>query len=142
MRLLMDELVIQGKKDKQFIIDLNDPLQLRYELVRELKLSGSPKEEICTKFRYSRVMGHLYETAWDKNRWDGLKEKKKGPKRKPKRTEDLENRILAIRFKHPEKDMYEITDILTEEGYHISARSVARVLLEHGVALKKTKMKS
>jgi transposase len=67
---------------------------------------------------------------------------KTGSKRKSKRTEELENRILAIRFKHPEKDMYEITDILTEEGYHISARSVARVLSEHGVTLKKTKLKS
>jgi transposase len=38
--------------------------------------------------------------------------------------------------------MYEIKDILTEEGYHISARSVARVLSEHGVTLKKTKLKS
>ncbi len=110
--------------------------RLYYELVRELKLSGSPKEEICTKFGYSRVMGHLYETAWDNNRWDGLKDKKKGPKRKPKRTGELENKILAIRLKHPEKDMYEITDILTDEGHEISARSVARVLSEHGVTLK------
>jgi len=38
--------------------------------------------------------------------------------------------------------MYEIKDILTEEGYDISARSVARVLSEHGVTLKKTKLKS
>lgn len=52
MRLLMDELVIQGEKEKRFIIDFNDSLQLRYELVRELKLSGSPKEEICSKFGY------------------------------------------------------------------------------------------
>jgi transposase len=142
MRLLMDELVIQGEKEKRFIIDFNDSLQLRYELVRELKLSGSPKEEICSKFGYSRVMGHLYESAWDKSRWEGLKDKKKGPKRKPKRTGELENKILAIRLKHPEKDMYEITDILTVEGYDISARSVARVLSEHGVTLKKTKLKS
>ena len=41
-------------------------------------------------FLYSRVMGHLYETAWDK---------KKGPKRKSRRTEELEKRVLAIRFK-------------------------------------------
>ena len=65
---------------------------------------------------------------WDKNRWDGLKDKKKGPKSKSKRTEKLAKRVLAIRFKSPEKDMYEITDILTEECYNISARSVARVL--------------
>ena len=87
-------------------------------------------------------MGHLHETAWDKNRWDGLKEKKKGPKSKSKRNEKLEKRVLAIRFKSPEKDMYEITDILTEEGYNISARSVARVLSEHGVTLKKTRQKA
>jgi len=87
-------------------------------------------------------MGHLYEIAWDKNRWDGLKEKKKGPKSKSKRTEELEKRVLTIRFKSPEKDMYEITDILTEEGYNISARSIARVLSEHGVTLKKTRQKA
>jgi len=27
---------------------------------------------------YSRVMGHLYETAWDKHRWEWLKDKKEG----------------------------------------------------------------
>jgi len=135
-------IVIEGEKGKQFVIDLRDSLQRRYELIRELKLSGSPKEEICTKYGYSRVMGHLYETAWDKQRWEGLKDKKKGPKRKSRRTKELENRVLAIRFKSPEKDMYEITDILTEEGYGISARSVARVLSEHGVTLKKTKRKA
>jgi len=133
----MDEIVIEGKRGKQFVIDLNDPLQRKYELVRELKLSGSSKEKVCSKYRYSRIMGYLYETAWDRYRWDGLKEKKKGPGRKSKRTEKLEKRVLAIRFKSPEKDMYEITDILTDEGYTISARTVARVLSEHGVTLKK-----
>lgn len=138
----MDEIVIEGEKGKQFVIDLRDSLQRRYELVRELKLSGDPKEDICAQYEYSRVMGHLYETAWDKHRWGGLKDKKKGPKRKSKRTENVEKRILAIRFKTPEKDMYEITDILTEEGCKISARSVARVLSEHGVTLKKKRQKA
>jgi len=87
----VNEIVIEGNKGKKFVIDLSDSLQRRYELVRELKLSVSPKEDICAKYKYSRVMGHLYETAWDKNRWDELKEKKNGPKSKSKRTEKLEN---------------------------------------------------
>ena len=41
-------------------------------------------------------MGHLHETAWDKNKWDGLKDKKKGPKSKSKRTEKLEKRISRV----------------------------------------------
>ncbi|MDI6688711.1 MAG: hypothetical protein QME06_10885 [Desulfobacterales bacterium] len=138
----MNEIVIVGEKGKQFVIDLRDSLQRRYELVRELKLSDSPREDICAKYGYSRVMGHLYGTAWDKNRWDGLKDKKKGPKSKSRRTEKLERRVLAIRFKSPEKDMYEITNILTEEGYDISARTVSRVLSEHGVTLKKTRRRA
>jgi transposase len=138
----MDKIVIEGEKGKRFVIDLRDSLQKRYELIRELKLSGSSKGDICARYGYSRVMGHLYEAAWDKQRWEGLKDKKKGPKSRSRRTEKLERRVLAIRFKSPEKDMYEITDILIEEGHSISARSVARVLSEHGVALKKTRRRA
>lgn len=137
----MDKLVIQGEKGKQFIIDLEDSLQRRYELIRGLKLSGESKGKICEKYGYSRVMGHLYEVSWDTDRWDGLRDEKKGPKTKSKRTEELENRVLAIRFKNPEKDMYEIADMLQEEGYTISARSVSRVLSDHGVTLKKRRRK-
>ncbi|MDP2767223.1 MAG: helix-turn-helix domain-containing protein [Candidatus Methanoperedens sp.] len=71
-----------------------------------------------------------------------MRDEKKGPKTKSKRTEELENRVLAIRFKNPEKDMYEIADMLHEEGYTISARSVSRVLSDHGVTLKKTREKT
>lgn len=138
----ISKIVIKGEKGKQFIIDLEDPIQRRYELVRKLKLSAESKEDICEHYNYSRVMGHIYETAWDKNRWDGIKDKKKGPKKKSKRTEDLEKRILEIRFKDPKKDMYDITDILIEEGYDVSSRTVARALSEHGVTLKKTKKKA
>ena len=129
--------MIEGEKGKKFKIDLQDPIQRRYELIRELKLSGKPKKDICTKYNYSRIMGYNYESAWDKDRWNGIKDKKKGPKTKSKRTEELEKQILEIRFKNPEKDMYEITDILIEEGYEVSSRTVARVLSDHGVTLKK-----
>ena len=82
----------------------------------------------------------VYQTGQKQVGW--VEREKEGPKSKSKRTEKLEKRVLAIRFKSPEKDMYEITDILTEEGYNISARSVARVLSEHGVTLKKTRQKA
>ncbi|MBE0522724.1 MAG: hypothetical protein IBX40_00060 [Methanosarcinales archaeon] len=50
--------------------------------------------------------------------------------------------ILKVKGeKTPDKDMYDIEEILTGEGYEISARSVARVLSEHGVTLKKKKTK-
>jgi len=46
---------------------------------------------------------------------------------------------VDMRFKNPEKDMYDIAEMLKSEGHKISARSVGRVLSEHGITLKKTK---
>lgn len=137
----MDELIIKGEKGRTFKIDLKDPIQKRYELVRELNLSSKKREEICTKYGYSRKTGNEYLNAWEEEKWEGLKDNPRGPKTKSKRTEEIEKRTVDIRFKNPEKDMYDIAKILESEGYNISARSVGRVLSEHGITLKKTKLK-
>jgi len=132
------EKIIEGKRGK-FVIDLQDPTQTRYEMVRELSLNSEAKEKICRSYGYTRASGHIYEKVWHEKRWEGLKDKQKGPQRNYVRTEDIERRVLSMRFKHPELDMYDIRDLLKNEGEVISARSVARILSKHGVTLKKTK---
>jgi len=77
--------------------------------------------------------------AWNELGWEGLMDKPRGPKTKSKRTPEVVKRILDLRLKNPEKDMYDIAEMLKEEGHKISARSVARVLSDHGITLKKTK---
>ena len=137
----MDTRVIEGKKGKTFKIDRSNTLQRRYEMVRELSLSSESKDTICAKYGYTRKTGHQYLRAWEEKGWEGLMDKPRGPKSRSKRTSEVERRVLDIRFKDQEKDMYDIADILKKEGYEISARSVARVLSEHGVTLKKTRKK-
>jgi len=132
------EKVVKGPRGR-FVIDLRDPIQTHYEMVRELSLSGESKERICKSYGYTRASGHIYQKAWGENRWEGLKDKPRGPQRNYVRTEDVEERVLSIRFKRPGLDMYDIRDLLEKEGEIISARSVARILSEHGVTLKKTK---
>lgn len=132
------EKIVEGQRNR-FAIDLRDPIQTRYEMVRELILSGESKEKICQSYGYTRASGHIYQKAWRENRWKGLNDKPRGPQRNYIRTEDIEERVLSIRFKGPELDMYDIRDLLEKEGKQISARSVARILSEHGVTLKKTK---
>lgn len=130
--------IVEGERGK-FVIDLRDPTQTRYEMVRELTLSSEPKENICRSYGYTRASGHIYQKAWQENKWKGLKDKARGPQRNYVRTEDVEQRVLSIRFKRPELDMYDIRDLLKKEGKVISARSVARILSKHGVTLKKAK---
>jgi len=137
----MNILKVEGERGRFFEINLEDPLQRKYEMVRELSLSSKPREEVCAKYNYSRKTGNESLHAWEEKGWEGLKEKNRGPKSKSVRTQDVENRIVDIRFKNPENDMYDIAEILKSEGHKISARSVGRVLFEHGITLKKTKMK-
>lgn len=132
------EKIVKGQRGR-FVIDLRDPVQTRYEMLRELNLSSESKERVCESYGYTRASGHIYQKAWDENRWEGLKDKPRGPQRNYVRTEGIEQRVLSIRFKHPELDMYDIRDLLEKEGEIISARSIARILSEHGVTLKKTK---
>ncbi len=137
----MNEIIIEGEKGRTFQIDLEDPIQKRYEMVRELKLSSKKREDICKKYGYTRKTGNEYLNAWERKRWEGIKDDARGPKSKSKCTDEVEKRILDMRFKNPEKDMYDIQKVLENEGIEISARSVARVLSEHGITLKKTKKK-
>jgi transposase len=137
----MNKIIIEGEKGRTFQIDLEDQIQKRYEMVRELKLSSKKREEICKKYGYTRKTGNEYIKAWDEKRWEGIKDDARGPKSKSKCTNEVEKRIVDIRFKNPEKDMYSIQKVLENEGIEISARSVARVLSEHGITLKKTKKK-
>lgn len=132
---------IKGERSgKEFVVDLSDKLQTKYEMVRELRLNKLPKEEICKKYGYTRATGHIYEKGWEKQRWEGLKDKKKGPKINYKRLA-VEEKVLSLRFKDKELDMYDISDLLREKGFDISSRTVARILSEHGVTLKKKRRK-
>lgn len=135
----MSTVTIVGEKERTFEIDLKNPLQRRYEMVRELSLSLEPRALICSKFGYTRKTGNEYLRAWNELGWEGLMDKPRGPKTKSKRTPEVVKRILDLRLKNPEKDMYDIAEMLKEEGHKISARSVARVLSDHGITLKKTK---
>jgi hypothetical protein len=60
----MKEIIIEGEKGRTFHIDLEDPIQKRYEMVRELKLSSKKREEICKKYGYTRKTGNEYLNAW------------------------------------------------------------------------------
>ncbi len=133
----ISKIIVEGEKERTFEIDLENTIQRRYEMIRELSLSSEPRKDICTRYGYSRKTGNEYLNAWKEKEWEGLKDKPRGPKTKSKRTDELEKRVLDIRFKDREKDMYDIAEILSSEGYEISARSVARILSDHGITLKK-----
>ena len=129
---------IQGETPKRrFPIDLGDKVQVRYEMLRQASLSRKPVAEVCRKFQYSKDMYYYYLHKFKQEGIMGLLPEKRGPREPSKRTEELEKKIIELRFNRSELNMYEINDLLKEEGYDVSPRTVARVLREHGLSKKK-----
>jgi len=126
---------------RSFFINPADTIQWRYEMIRQASLTRKPIEEISKQFGYSRDMYFYYKGKFEAAGILGLGDFKPGPRRPRKRTEEIENRIIQIRFKRPELNMYEIHQMLRNEGYDISPRSVGRTLTSHGLGLKKMKGK-
>lgn len=128
-----------ARSGSKFEVDLENVVQRRYEMIRECELSNEPIGKICRKYGYFRQQYYLFEKRFEENNWEGLIPKKKGPKGPTKMVEDLEKKILSLRFQDTSLDVYDIWEFLKEKGYDICVRSISLVLAKHGVTLKKTK---
>jgi len=114
---------------RSFKIDLTSPSQVKYEMIRMYYLEHHSVEEIISIFGYSsRQSFYTALHSFEEEGIEALVSRSTGPKGCYRRTEKVEQRIIQIRFEDKTKDMYQIADILKEEGYKISARSVARTL--------------
>ncbi len=132
-------IIIQGETPKRkFPVNLEDPLQKRYEFIREGTLSKKPVAEICQKYNLSRDMYYYYRQKFDEGGLIALQEEKPGPRQPHKINKELVNRIIGLKFDEPELSIYQLSHRLKSEGYEISSRSISRVLAEHGLTKKKT----
>ena len=57
------------------------------------------------------------------------------PRTPPKRTKEVEARIISMRFE-TDGTMYAIAEALTQLGFTVSARLVAQVLADYGLSKK------
>jgi len=69
----MNTLKVEGDVRRFFEINLENPLQRKYEMVRELSLSSKPRGEVCARYNYSRKTSNEYLRALKEKRWKGLK---------------------------------------------------------------------
>ena len=69
-----------------------------------------------------------------------LNTEKDWAQKRPKRTPELEKRIIQLRLT-TDKNMYEMTRILNQEGFPVKSRLVAQILSEYGISKKKSLQK-
>ena len=125
------------KKIKGFI---RDKVQVRYEVIRRREIEGKRVKDICKEWKISKTSFYLWQERFRKGGMEGLKDKKRGPKSPSKRTKETESRIISKKFASPEKNIFEISDELKEEGMDVSPRTVARTLSSHLLTKKNSKI--
>jgi transposase len=134
-------LILKTSSGRTLIFPKDHVVQKKIQMVTLAELSDMTIEEICKLFNYkTRKSYYDIRRFVLENNIEALMPKKTGPKSAPKRTPELEKRIIQLRLT-TEKNMYEMTRILNQEGFPVKSRLVAQILSEYGISKKKSLQK-
>ncbi len=126
------EILINGIKGKNFVIDQNDSLSVKLAMLIEghctIGVRASIKKYGYTEQRYYQLLD-----KYNKEGAQGLIDKKTGSDKKPVRTKQIVNQIIRLRFLDPFASAAVLSQKLTQIGHKVSIRSVERTITEYGL---------
>lgn len=129
-------LILKSSYGKTLIFPKDHAVQKKIQMVSLAELSDLTIEQICKLFNYkTRKSYYDIRRCVLENRIEALMPKRTGPKSAPKRTVELEKRVIQLRLS-TEKNMYEMTRILNQEGFSTKSRLVAQILNDYGISKK------
>lgn len=131
-------LVLKSSAGRTLIFPKDHVVQKKIQMVTLAELSDLSIEEICELFNYrTRKSYYDIRRCVLQNNIEALLPKKTGPKSAPKRTSELEKRVIQLRLT-TDKNMYEMTRILNQEEFSVKSRLVAQILNDYGISKKKS----
>ncbi len=141
VRIKDNILILKTSSGRTLIFPKDHVVQKKIQMVTLAELSDMTIEEICKLFNYkTRKSYYDIRRFVLENNIEALIPKKTGPKSAPKRTPELEKRIIQLRLT-TDKNMYEMTRILNQESFPVKSRLVAQILSEYGISKKKSLQK-
>ena len=141
IRIKDDILILKTSSGRTLVFPKDYVVQKKIQMVTLAELSDMTIEEICKLFNYkTRKSYYDIRRVVLENNIEALIPKRTGPQRAPKRTPELEKRIIQLRLTN-DKNMYEMTRILNLEGFSVKSRLVAQILSDYGISKKKSLQK-
>lgn len=129
-------LILNSASGETLIFSKDHVVPKKIQMVTLAELSGLTIEQICKLFGYkTRKSYYDIRRSVLENNIEALMPKKTGPKSAPKRTAELEKRVIQLRLS-TDKDMYKMTRILNQEGFSVGPRLVAQILSDYGISKK------
>jgi transposase len=135
-------LILKTTSGTTLIFPKDHVVPKKIQMVTLAELSDLSVEQICKLFGYkTRKSYYDIRRCVLQNNIEALMPKKTGPKTAPKRTAELEKRVIQLRL-GTDKNMYEITGMLNREGLSVKPRLVAQILSDYGISKKKSLKKN
>lgn len=129
-------LILSGP-EKSLVIPPDHSVSKKIHMITLAELSSLTIEEICSMFGYkTRKSYYDIRRAVLQNDIEALMVKKTGPKKPPKRSLELERQVIQLRLT-TDKNMYEITQMLNQQGFSVGSRLVGQILSDYGISKKK-----
>lgn len=131
-------LILTSGSGRSLMFSKDHVVPKKIQMVALAELSDLTIEQICQLFNYKTRKSYYDIRRWVlQNNIEALLRKKTGHKSAPKRTSELEKRIIQLRLS-TDKNMYKITRILNQEGFAVKSRLVAQILSDYGISKKKS----
>ena len=123
------ELVTDSRFDDMAFLDRRDLLQVKYEMLRRVRVDGLSVSESARRHGLSRPTYYAAQRDWMARGLIGLLPDRPGPKAARKLTLEIVAALRRARAKDPGLGMQDLADMVARDfGVDIHARTVRRAL--------------
>lgn len=110
--------------------DALDLVQVKYEMLRQVRVEGQPVSQSATAFGFSRPSFYQAQSAFDREGLSGLVPRKRGPRRAHKLTPEVMEFVVETRVANPSLRLEALVRLIEERfGLRVHPRSIERRLL-------------
>jgi transposase len=119
-----DELFASGE-----FFDARDLMQVKYEMLRQVRVDGRPVSESAVRFGLSRPSYYQARAAFEQGGLPALLPKKPGPRRAHKLSEEVVAALKEALAEKPELSPEDLVQLVEKRfGISVHRRSIERVL--------------
>jgi len=113
-----------------------DEVTRKLAMLYEGQCGGLGPSRAAKAFGFSRARYHQLLRLYQERGASALANAKRGPKRRYRRTHEVERQVIRHRFLDPDASAEVIAQKLQQCGFQISIRSVQRVVEDYGLQKK------
>ena len=119
-----DELFASGE-----FFDARDLVQVKYEMLRRVRIDGRPVSDSAARFGLSRPSYYQAQTAFEEGGLPALLPKKPGPRRAHKLSDEVMTALEEALTEEPELSSEDLVQLIEKRfGISVHRRSVERAL--------------